>query len=186
MSCRESLCSNLLFIFLFHSVDIFNVDIFDLFFFWEDLCHKRFGQNVVPRLEKSYNLTEINVIFKKHFYFPVEAMHARTGFKLKVSECPLPEEFVRVEGWTSQPQPLPSPRSKICEEAMPGVTGETASPPQPGRTDPLTNSQPPLASHVISSNTKFYAVLITSLDFWHDFLIVCVFVGLGLVWFFVE
>lgn len=86
------------------------------------------------------------------------------GFKLKVSESPLPEEFVRAEGWTSQPQPLPFPRNNICEEAMPGVTEK-----QPGRTDPLTSSQSPLTSHVISSDTKFYTVLITSLDFWHDF-----------------
>lgn len=118
----------------------------------------------------------------KHFYFPVEEIHAHMGFKLKVSGSPLPEEFVRAEGWTSQPQPLPSPRSNLYEEAMLGVTGETASPPQPGRTDPLTNS---LASHVISSNTKFYTVLITSLDFWHDFLILCVCLS-GLVCFFVE
>lgn len=34
-----------------------------LFFFWEDLCLKSFGQKVIPRLEKSYNLTEIDVIY---------------------------------------------------------------------------------------------------------------------------
>lgn len=74
--------------------------------------------------------------FLKHLYFPAEEIHAHMGFKLKVSESPLPEEFVRAEGWTSEPQPLPSPRNNICEEAMPGVTGETPSPAQPGRADP--------------------------------------------------
>lgn len=48
------------------------------------------------------------------------------GFKLKVSGSTLPEEFVRAEGWTSQPQPLPSPRNNLYEEAMLGVTEETA------------------------------------------------------------
>lgn len=47
------------------------------------------------------------------------------GFKLKVSGSLLSEEFVRAKGWTSQPQ-LPPFHRNICEETVPGVTGETA------------------------------------------------------------